>query len=133
MVTVHYRRWCPPASQLRIEFRPELLDDVRRGSVRPSLFRPEINQSSGLLFGVRQLDEVRILSHRDDEHDAPLGIFVCRTRGEVFLTDDDLAILKSIKLCWRLWWPVAGPASSCGKRTEAFRRFAVTKSFPSLL
>jgi len=91
MVTVHYRRWCPPASQLRIEFRPELLDDVRRGSVRPSLFRPEINQSSGLLFGVRQLDEVRILSQRSDEHAAPLGIFVCRTRGEVFLTDDDLA------------------------------------------
>ena len=91
MVTVHYRRWCPPASPLRIEFRAELLDDVRRGCVRPSLFRPEINQSSGLLFGVRQLDEVRILSQRSDEHDGPLGIFVCRTRGEVFLTDDDLA------------------------------------------
>jgi hypothetical protein len=76
---------------LRIEFRAELLDDVRRGGIRPSLFRPEINQSSGLLFGVRELDEVRILSQCSDEHDAPLGIFVCRTRGEVFLTDDDLA------------------------------------------
>jgi hypothetical protein len=91
MVTVHYRRWCPPASPLRIEFRAELLDDVRRGSVRPSLFHPEINQTSGLLFGLRQLDEVRILSSRGDAGLSPLGIFVCRARGEVFLTDDDLA------------------------------------------
>jgi len=91
MVSVHYRRWCPPASPLRIEFRAELLDDVRRGSARPSRFHPEINQSSGLLFGLRQLDEVRILSSRGDAGLSPLGIFVCRARGEVFLTDDDLA------------------------------------------
>jgi len=76
---------------LRIEFRPELLDDVRRESVRSSLFRPEINQSRGLLFGVCKRDEVRILSKRSDAGQAPLGIFVCRARGEVFLTDDDLA------------------------------------------
>src|SRR5437667_11934676 len=91
MVTVHYRRWCPPKSPLRIEFCAELLDDVRRGGVRSSLFHPEINQSSGLLFGLRQRDDIRILSARGDVGQAPLGIFVCRTRGEVFLTDDDLA------------------------------------------
>jgi hypothetical protein len=91
MVTVHYQRWCPPKSPLRIEFRAELLDDVRRGGVRPSLFHPEINQSSGLLFGLRQRDDVRILSARGEVDQAPLGIFVCRARGEVFLTDDDLA------------------------------------------
>jgi hypothetical protein len=76
---------------LRIEFRTELLDDVRRGGIQPSLFRPEITQSSGLLFGLRQLDEVRILSSCSDAGLALLGIFVCRARGEVFLTDDDLA------------------------------------------
>jgi len=91
MVTVHYRRWCPPQSPLRIEFCTELLDNVRKGGVQPSLFRSEINQSSGLLFGVRQWDEVRILSEFSDTSQAPLGIFVCRARGEVFLTDDDLA------------------------------------------
>jgi len=91
MVTFHYRRWCPPQSPLRIEFRTELLDDVRRTGLPPSIFHPEITQSRGLLFGVRQLDEVRILSERSDAGQAPLGIFVCRTRGEVFLTDDDLA------------------------------------------
>jgi hypothetical protein len=76
---------------LRIEFRAELLDSVRRGGVKPSLFHPEINQSSGLLFGIREGEEVRILSSRGDTRHAPLGIFVSRTRGEVFLTDDDLA------------------------------------------
>jgi len=76
---------------LRIEFRTDLLDDVRRGGVRSSLFHPEITQSGGLLFGLRQRDEVRILSSHGDSGQAPLGIFVCRTRGEVFLTDDDLA------------------------------------------
>src|SRR5436190_650171 len=91
MVTVHYRRWCPPASPLRIEFRAELLNEIRREGIQPSLLHPEINQSSGLLFGVRQWDEVRILSERSDAGQAPLGIFVCRARGEVFLTDDDLA------------------------------------------
>jgi hypothetical protein len=91
MVTVYYRRWCPPKSPLRIEFRAELLDDVRKECVQPSLFHPEINQSSGLLFGVRQQDEVRVLSARAGSGLAPLGIFVCRARGEVFLTEDDLA------------------------------------------
>jgi len=82
---------------LRIEFRAELLDDVRRGSARPSRFHPEINQSSGLLFGLRQLDEVRILSSRGAAGLSPLGIFVCRARGEVFLTDDDLANFEQHK------------------------------------
>jgi hypothetical protein len=106
MVTVHYRRWCPPKSPLRIEFRPELLHAVRLEGCRISTsipaqwtppFKRTLNQSSGLLFGVRYQDEVRVLAVRGDEKDvapeglAPLGTFVCRARGEVFLTDDDLA------------------------------------------
>ena len=53
-----------------------------------------VNQSSGLLFGVRHEDEVRVLAARAEERPdglAPVGTFVCRARGEVFLTDDDLA------------------------------------------
>ena len=104
MVTVHYRRWCPPQSPLRIEFPPELLHDVRRERPLPARTLPRrwiprfnrvVNQSSGLLFGVRHEDEVRVLAASADEGSpdglAPLGIFVCRARGEVFLTDDDLA------------------------------------------
>ncbi len=103
MVTVHYRRWCPPQSPLRIEFPPELLHHVRLGGAQPERRLPlrwiprlnrVVNQSSGLLFGVRHEDEVRVLAARADEHPdglLPLGTFVCRARGEVFLTDDDLA------------------------------------------
>ena len=106
MVTVQYRRWCPPQSPLRIEFPPELLHDVRRESAHPSgalplrwipRFNQVVNQSSGLLFGVRRDDEVRVLSARANTDGASpdglarVGIFVCRERGEVFLTDDDLA------------------------------------------
>lgn len=101
MVTVHYRRWCPPQSPLRIEFPPELLHDVRlEGGVQPERRLPlrwiprlnrVVNQSSGLLFGVRHDDEVRVLTARAADGLSPLGTFVCRARGEVFLTDDDLA------------------------------------------
>jgi hypothetical protein len=100
MVTVHYRRWCPPQSPLRIEFLPELLRDVRREGFQPAPRLPlrwlprmnrAVNQSSGLLFGVRNEDDVRVLAARASDGLSPLGTFVCRERGEVFLTDDDLA------------------------------------------
>jgi len=100
MVTVHYRRWCPPQSPLRIEFPPELLHDVRLEGAQPRRRLPlrwiprlnrVVNQSSGLLFGLRHDDEVRVLTARASEGLSPVGTFVCRARGEVFLTDDDLA------------------------------------------
>jgi hypothetical protein len=110
MVTVQYRRWCPAQSPLRIEFPPELLRDVRLEGTQPAPRLPlrwiprlnrVVNQSSGLLFGVRHDDEVRVLAARADQSDStpgglsPVGTFVCRERGEVFLTDDDLANFES--------------------------------------
>jgi hypothetical protein len=53
-----------------------------------------VTQSGGLLFGVRQENEVRVLAAHASKHPdglEPVGIFVWRERGEVFLTDDDLA------------------------------------------
>jgi hypothetical protein len=100
MVTIQYRRWCPPQSPLRIEFPPQLLHDIRRESAQPPRAAPwrwlprfncVVHQSSGLLFGVRHEDEVRVLAARASDSLAPIGIFVWRERGEVFLTDDDLA------------------------------------------
>jgi hypothetical protein len=104
MVTVHYRRWCPPQSPLRIEFPPELLHDVRLEGTEPPRRVPlrwiprlnrAVNQSSGLLFGVQHEDEVRVLATRASDGLSPVGTFVCRARGEVFLTDDDLANFES--------------------------------------
>jgi hypothetical protein len=103
MVTVHYRRWCPPQSPVQIEFPPELLHDVRLHSAPPVRALPlrwiprlnrVVTQSSGLLFGVRHENHVRVLAAGADKHPdglAPVGTFVCRVRGEVFLTDEDLA------------------------------------------
>ena len=95
MLTVHYRQWCPPQSPLRIEFPPGLLHDIRKNGRQEKC---RIRQSSGALFGVRQGNEVRLLAASPDpegcdEKDglARLGVFVCRERGEIFLTDDDLA------------------------------------------
>jgi hypothetical protein len=103
MVTAQYRRWCPPQSLLRIEFLPELLHDVRLSSAPPVRGIPlrwiprlnrAVTQSGGLLFGVRQENEVRVLAAHANEHPDgldPVGIFIWRERGEVFLTDEDLA------------------------------------------
>jgi hypothetical protein len=88
---------------LRIEFSPELLHEVRSTGTEavrnfPLRWIPRLNrvvtQSTGLLFGIRHASEVRVLEARAGEHPdglAPVGIFVCRERGEVFLTEDDLA------------------------------------------
>ena len=90
---------------MRIEFPPELLHDVRLEGAQPERafplrwiprFNRVVNQTSGLLFGVRHDDEVRVLAAAPTETThpdglAPVGTFVCRARGEVFLTDDDLA------------------------------------------
>jgi hypothetical protein len=85
---------------LRIEFPPQLLHDIRKESAQapraaPWRWLPRFNrvvhQSSGLLFGVRHEDEVRVLAAQASDGLAPIGIFVWRERGEVFLTDDDLA------------------------------------------
>ena len=92
MITVHYRQWRPPQSPLRIEFPPDLLHDVRRHGWQEDRRVP---QSSGILFGVQRGSEVRLLAAGCDGEDhgdlTPLGTFVCRERGEVFLTEDDLA------------------------------------------
>jgi hypothetical protein len=108
MHTLHYRRWCPPQSPLGIEFPPELFHEVRlegahaATAARLRRTRPRDrseDHSSGVLFGLRQKQDVRILTARSapDLLDPtlagmqPVGIFVCRARGEVFLTDADLA------------------------------------------
>ena len=92
MITVHYRQWCPPQSPLRIEFPPELLREVRSHGWRE---KRRVRQSSGVLFGVQRGSEIRLLAAGPDSENngglTPLGTFVCRERGEVFLTEDDLA------------------------------------------
>ncbi len=114
MLTMHYRRWCPPHSPLGIEFPPELLHEVRlegaQAATAARLSRTRArdraeDHSSGILYGTRQNQEVRLLAARSSQELGdprlagmqPVGVFVCRARGEVFLTDTDLALFEAVE------------------------------------
>ncbi|HXP83335.1 MAG TPA: hypothetical protein VN841_01365 [Bryobacteraceae bacterium] len=96
MQSLHYQRWNPPNSPVRIEFPHQLVGEIARdsrGETRGSLY--------GLLLG----GEIRVLAARTEGDAAPararkrdeqlvglekIGTFVRRARGEVFLAEPDL-------------------------------------------
>jgi hypothetical protein len=90
MQTVHYRRWTPQKSPVRIEFPPALLREIRNETTQ--------DHDRGYLFGIRRGDDVQVLAARRAPQSAdpglsgmePLGLYISRFRGEVFLTDSDL-------------------------------------------
>lgn len=84
MRSIEYRRWDPLASPLCVEFPAELLLDLGWA------------EAAGILYGSRRGREVRVtaLETRVDEEQEKIGVFVSRIRGEVFLTEADLALLK---------------------------------------
>jgi hypothetical protein len=96
MRTILYRRWAPAASQVKIEFPPDLLHEIRA--------ERRTDHDRGYLFGRRVGNELRVLvaiqrPQADDprvQSLEPLGMYVSRVRGEIFLTDDDLAMLDRI-------------------------------------
>ena len=75
--------WAPPPSPLRIDFSTELLYELLRAR--------DSGDARGLLFGMRNGKLVWILAAHRLPGAAPVGIFVARARGEVFLTESDLA------------------------------------------
>jgi hypothetical protein len=74
-----------------IEYSPEVLKNQR---------------SVGVLFGIRQKARLHILAARAGLHDRdpllagmdPVGIFVTRSRGEVFLTEQDLESFEDFQV-----------------------------------
>lgn len=90
MQTMHYRRWAPQKSPVRIEFPPELLRQIRNETTQ--------DHDRGYLFGIQSGDDVRALAARrapqatDQDLSGMefLGLYISRIRGEVFLTDSDL-------------------------------------------
>ena len=107
MHLVQYRQWAPPQSPLRIEFPSELLREVGMESGG--------REANGVLFGFSHERELRLLSARrsPDGQDPrlaglkPLGVFVWRPRGEVFLTEGDLEHFEKSRAAVAL--VVAGP------------------------
>lgn len=84
MRSIEYRRWAPLSSPLSVEFPAELLLELGWAD------------STGILYGSRSGREIRLsaLNTRTDEEQGKVGVFVSRIRGEVFLTDGDLAFLN---------------------------------------
>ena len=96
MRTILYRRWAPAASSVKIEFPPDLLHEIRA--------ERRTDHDRGYLFGRRVGNELRVLAaihapQADDPRVQTLeliGMYASRVRGEVFLTDDDLAVLDRV-------------------------------------
>ncbi len=90
MRTILYRRWAPAKSAVKIEFPPDIIHDIRAQSVR--------QHDRGYLFGCRQGQDVRISTAIRTPQSGdprtlgvePVGVYIIRARGEVFLTDADL-------------------------------------------
>jgi hypothetical protein len=84
MRRIEYLRWEPAKSPLTVELPRDLL--LQLGW----------SDSRGVLYGSRRGEEVRIasLESRTDEEQEKIGVFASRIRGEVFLTDGDLAFLN---------------------------------------
>ncbi len=90
MRTILYRRWAPAKSAVKIEFPPDVIHDIRAQS--------PLEHDRGYLFGWRDGNEVRIATairtpEAGDPRTAgtePVGVYITRARGEVFLTDADL-------------------------------------------
>ena len=88
MDSIRYRRWRPPQSPLRIEFAAGLLPELTPD--------PASVETTGLLYGAWHGREVRVESSiADSDHAAkPVGIYVARPRGEVFLTESNLELFE---------------------------------------
>jgi hypothetical protein len=92
---IHYHIWAPPESAVRIEYSTDVLGELRGLSAN--------GDAGGVLFGMRHGNDIRVLAaiplpvgpdSRPPGLD-PVGIFVARVRGEVFLTESDLERLES--------------------------------------
>jgi hypothetical protein len=90
METLRYRRWCPPASPLRIEFPAEL--------VRTLWPEPDELETSGVLYGFHRAREVHIVATKPGDGLEAVGIFAARVRGEVFLTESNLELFERHKV-----------------------------------
>ena len=88
MDSIRYRRWRPPQSPLRIEFAAGLLDELKPD--------PASVETTGVLYGEQHGPNVRVESSiaASDHAAKPVGIYVARPRGEVFLTESNLELFE---------------------------------------
>jgi hypothetical protein len=82
------KAWQPPESPLRIEFPDDLLTRLEPDPVRI--------ETTGLLYGIRQGTSVYLMFRGGDtaQPGEVVGIYVLRKRGEVFLTEANVALFE---------------------------------------
>lgn len=86
MLAIAYSRWAPEGSRTLVDFPPELPRTL-------AAKRAPNGDVRGVLTGMRSPSHVQILAAEEDA-DQPVGIYVVRRRGLVFLTEDDLTLLE---------------------------------------
>jgi hypothetical protein len=86
------RVWAPIKSPVRIEYAREIPRDLVRDLARHD-DQPDM---TGVLYGHRVARCIRVISTVQLEGLHPVGVFSARARGDVFLTEDDLARLEAL-------------------------------------
>lgn len=90
MRTILYRRWAPAKSAVGVDFVSDIIHDIRAQSVG--------EHDRGYLFGRREGNDVRVSTAIRTPQSGdprtrgaePVGVYIIRARGEVFLTDADI-------------------------------------------
>ena len=86
--TIPLRVWAPAKSPVRIEYAHELARDLTRHDDELDIV--------GVLYGRRLARTVHVISTKPHENLSPVGVFSARVRGDVFLTEEDLARLEAL-------------------------------------
>ncbi len=80
-------------SQVRIEYAREILARVLLRDLARQDGQVDL---TGVLYGRRIAHTVQVISTEPGEKLSPVGVFSARVRGDVFLTEDDLARLEAL-------------------------------------
>src|ERR1700722_19271487 len=101
---IAWRVWAPVKSQMRIEYAREIPRDLLRDLARQD---GQVDLT-GVLYGRRIARSIRVISTKPRAGLDPVGVFSTRARGDVFLTEDDLARLESLQSADAIALVIAG-------------------------
>ncbi len=87
------RVWAPLESRVRIEYSPDFLRDLAGDVSRSHDEADEV----GLLYGWRCGGTIRVIATDPRDDLEIVGVFSARVRGDVFLTEDDVARFEDLE------------------------------------
>jgi hypothetical protein len=98
------RLWAPVKSQVRIEYAR----DIPRDLVRHLARQDDQLDLTGVLYGRGAARSIRVISTTQRAGLHAVGVFSTRARGDVFLTEDDLARLEALRSADAIALVIAG-------------------------